>query len=417
MSKGRSITRRAFFGGAAFAALQLLAPVSAIAEEGNGVWDNSGEIPVWVDSIGRKVEIPAEVKRIVPSGVYAESVIASIDSGLLVSGTGGNRELSWLGVGTGLPVTGGLYSASAPIDVEAIKAIAPDLIIDVGELKPSTEVDLDMLQEETGIPVVFVHSDFIHLCRAYEELSRLLRSSRAADLSEYALDVANYIRAGASCVDDGERYSLYVGEGPDGSILRTDGSLLGEAVEEVGCNFPAIGGGVRTREVDNGDLLGWDPDVIVLADRDCYDEYRDADPCSAIAWDCLSAGVFGCVRGSAIVGGMWFGDLSPLSRQLAGSLFLGNLLYPDVYKYEYGDVAEEYYSLFFNKKAAAATTFSMVDKPLPAANALKAKKEARQRKFQEAAVAEIAYEKQWQEEQEEKAREILEQAKQSVGER
>ena len=417
MGRDGSITRRAFFGGAAFAALQLLAPASAVAEVGSGAWDASSETPVWVDSIGRKVEIPAEVKRIVPSGVFAESVIASIDSGLLVSGTGGNRELSWLGVGAGLPVTGGLYSASTPIDVEVIKAIAPDLIVDIGELKPTTEVDLDMLQEETGTPVVFVHSDFIHLCRAYEELSRLLRSSKAADLSEYALDVANYIRAGASCVGDGERYSLYVGEGPDGSILRTDGSLLGEAVEEVGCDFPAIGGGARTREVDNGDLLGWDPDVIVLADRDCYGEYREGSLCSAIAWDCLSAGVFGCVRGSAIVGGLWFGDLSPLSRQLIGSLYLGNLLYPDVYKYEYGDVVEEYYSLFFNKSAATNAVFNMAEKPLLSVDAIKAKKEARQRKFQEAVAAEIAYEKQWQKEQEEKAQEILEQAKQLADER
>ena len=420
MGKNGLITRRTFFGGAAFAALQLLAPASAMAEEENGVWDTNGEVPVWIDSIGRKVEVSKEIKRITPAGVYAESVIASIDPGLLASSAGGNKELSWLGIGKGLPVTGGLYSASAPIDVDSIKEVAPDLIIDVGELKPTTEVDLDMLQEETGIPVVFVHSDFVHLCRAYEELSRLLDSDKAADLSEYALDVANYIRAGASCIDDSERYSLYVGEGPDGSTLRTDGSLLGEVVKEVGCGFPTIGGGTRTRKVDNGDLLSWDPDVIVLADKGCYADYADSNPCTAIAWDCLSAGVFGCVRGSAVAGNLWFGDLSPLGRQLIGSLYLGNLLYPDVYQYKFGDVVGEYYSLFFEGCPAesAISDTTGVNDPLPlSANAIKERKENRRQELQDAVAAEIAYEKQWQKEQEEKAQEILEQARRSANKR
>lgn len=125
-------------------------------------------------------------------------------------------------------------------------------------------------------------------------------------------------------------------------------------------------------------------------------------------------------RKSAVAGNLWFGDLSPLGRQLIGSLYLGNLLYPDVYQYEFGDVVGEYYSLFFEGCPAesAISDTTGVNDPLPlSANAIKERKENRRQELQDAVAAEIAYEKQWQKEQEEKAQEILEQARRSANKR
>ena len=117
------------------------------------------ETRTFTDSVGRTVTIPKELKKIAPSGPVAQLVLYTAAPDLLC---GLAREFPETAEGYiddsyySLPVFGQFYGKNANLNMEALVAASPELVIDIGEPKENIGEELDSLSEQLGIPVVFI---------------------------------------------------------------------------------------------------------------------------------------------------------------------------------------------------------------------------------------------------------------------
>ena len=118
----------------------------------------------FTDSLGRTVELPETLERIVPSGNLAQLVLYSIAPERIV---GWSSRLSGSAVEyfvqdvVNLPVFGTFYGKKANLNKEALMSADPDVVIDMGEIKGTREemaAELDDLQNSIMIPVIFIEA-------------------------------------------------------------------------------------------------------------------------------------------------------------------------------------------------------------------------------------------------------------------
>ena len=64
-----------------------------------------------------------------------------------------------------LPETGQMYGSKANLNLETLLAADPQVVIDLGDKKGDMAEDLDALQEQIGIPVIFIEADLPHTGR------------------------------------------------------------------------------------------------------------------------------------------------------------------------------------------------------------------------------------------------------------
>ncbi len=109
-------------------------------EEVDAVQTDSGTY-VFTDDIGREVEVPENISRIVPSAPLAQIVLTALAPEMFV-GLGAKLTDSSKGILPDylfeLPFFGSLY-AGPELNVEELAMTEPQLIIDIGESKPFSE--------------------------------------------------------------------------------------------------------------------------------------------------------------------------------------------------------------------------------------------------------------------------------------
>ena len=138
------------------------------------------ETTTFTDSCGRAVTIPAEITRIAASGATAQMILMTIAPDMLVglasSPSRAQRpyfpEDMWY-----LPTFGQFYGSKASLNMEALIAAQPQIIIDLGDKKLGHAADMNTIQRQTGIPTVFIEADIDDLSEAYQTLGRLLGRS------------------------------------------------------------------------------------------------------------------------------------------------------------------------------------------------------------------------------------------------
>ena len=162
---------------------------------------------VVTDSLGREVEIPAEVERIAASGPVAQQVLLTVAPEKMVglSGELTDEQLTYLGEDLAdLPVFGQIYGGKGDFNKEAVAAADPQLIIDVGEAKDSLAEELDALQDQIGIPCVHIDSTDLHsYADLYDQLADILDSEKAAELADYCRNAVAEVEAVVAEVPEG----------------------------------------------------------------------------------------------------------------------------------------------------------------------------------------------------------------------
>lgn len=154
----------------------------------------------FTDSVGREVSLPAVLKKIAPSGPLAQIVLYTAVPDKLV---GVARPFSKAAAGyidkkvLELPEFGQFYGKNANLNMEALLKAAPNVIIDIGEKKKTINEDMDKLQEQLGIPCVFIEASLESLPQTYAKLAELFGESFTAEMSE-SLVSENHEKAEAS---------------------------------------------------------------------------------------------------------------------------------------------------------------------------------------------------------------------------
>ncbi|MCZ9313051.1 MAG: ABC transporter substrate-binding protein [Methanocorpusculum sp.] len=316
------------------------------------------EMRTFVDDIGREVTLPAAVDAVSPSGPLAQIVLYSLDPDLLVSIAREFSESQKKYIDPRLltlPVTGNFYGSKAStMNAESIMAMDKelhiDVVLDVGEVKDTMESDFDDISRKTNVTFAFVTQNTLDdIPGSYLKLGRLLsREEQGQRLSNYTSLLLAEFAAGMAKIGDNKKSLIYVTAVDGNSVsMMGKGSYHAEVIDYVGNNVvpSAVSGSGRGDDYTMEDVLRMNPDFIIVSSTTDHAYYKKilSDP----MWQSLSAVKNGNVYEAPNGPYNWMGG-PPSVHRLLSLIWLGNLMYPDVYDYSIDSRVKEFYSLFFH---------------------------------------------------------------------
>ena len=298
----------------------------------------------FTDDAGRQVQLPADIQRVAPSGAQAQLVLFSLcpDKMVGLASSFSGDQFQYLDKKyQSLPVFGSFYSGT--LNMEAVMAAAPQVIIDIGDTKPDNVSDLDGIQQRTGIPTVFIQMTLSTLDAAYARLAQVTGDgAQASAITSYLDQTLGGIAQKVATIPAAQRPSVYYGQN-DGLTATVAGTSHTQVIDLVGAtNVAQVAGSSNTASISMEQLMVWNPDVILLAPGDAY-----ASVATAPAWQGLSAMQTGKFYEIPAGPYNWM-DQPPSINQVLGAVWLANLLYPDVFTDDMVTQAQTFYSLFYH---------------------------------------------------------------------
>lgn len=184
--------RKTFVKGILTLVMVLLVVFSVSAQSVSEAKD-AATTQIFVDDLGREVELPIDIQRIAPSGSNAQVIVYQICPeklcGLCSTLSAKEKEI-YLASLADLPAFGTLYGKKKNLNKETVIMANPDVFIDVGDIKGSVEsmaAELDQVQEDIGVPVIFFEANIYNYDTVFEKLGALLGyAERGKQLAAYA---------------------------------------------------------------------------------------------------------------------------------------------------------------------------------------------------------------------------------------
>ena len=331
------------------------APAEEPAEE------PAAETVMFTDSCGREVELPANITKIAPSGTVATMILAAFAPEELVCiGTKvSENQVPYLYDGIAdLPVTGQLYGGKATLNLEELLATGAEVIIDLGDFKSIAD-DLTALQEQTGLPCVFIEADLAHLADAFRTLGTILgKEERGEELAKLVEETMTMAAENSAKIAEDQRLSVLYSSGSDPLGTNAEGSSQAQALGIVGAKNAVVledvsnkGGG---NMINMEQLYNFDPDVVLVTDAVALEIIE-----TEAAWQELRAVKDGRVYTVPCDPYCWL-SAPPSMNMILGVWWLGNLLYPEVYDYDMTAKAQEIYKVFWNYDLSAEEAAAML---------------------------------------------------------
>lgn len=305
------------------------------------------ETHIFTDDCGREVEVPAGISRIVPTGPLSQMILFSLAPDMLVglaSKMGSATEGIIPEKYRSLPYFGQLYGSS-DLNVESLALAAPQVIIDIGEMKGSTAEDVEALQAQLGIPCVFIESTLATLPETYEKLGRLLGlEAEAAELAAFCGKVYDRSIALVDGLGDDKVQAIYI-PAYEGLSVLARGSYHAELIDLL-CENVAVCEEIVSKgtgnPVDMEQIALWDPECIIFGTPESY-ATLETDP----AWQELQAVKSGRVLLVPDAPLNWMGS-PPGAQRILGLIWLSAVLYPENCDYDVKAEVTEFYEIFFH---------------------------------------------------------------------
>lgn len=308
----------------------------------------SSETREFTDDLGRTVELPAQIDRIAPSGSTANQVLLTMapDKMVGLATDPSEAELKYYGDELAdLPVFGSAFGGKGDINREALAAADPQVIIDTGEAKDGLTEDMDTLQEQLGIPVVFVECAIDDYGAAYETLGELLgMEDRGNELAEYCRNAYSEVEEVMASIPEEERANVLYILGEDGTNVLGKDTFQAQVVDMCANNLAVMDNPSNQgqgSETSLEQIALWNPDTIIFAYGSIYDTVAD-DP----AWDGIAAIDNGSYYEAPGTPYNWL-NYPPTVNQVMGMQWLPRLLYPDKFDDSIADVTKSYYQTFY----------------------------------------------------------------------
>lgn len=303
----------------------------------------------FTDSLGRTLFLPEKISRLAMSGPLTQLYVFPLCPELLAGFSTAFSEEAKKYIPEeylALPELGQLYGGKGSMNLEALLAAAPDVVVDVGEAKDGMAEDLDRLTEQTGIPFVHINATVASAPEAYRRMGELIGDSGKAE--RLAVWCEKSLAAVKTCMEkvdeDGARKTVVYCLGPKGLNVLADGSFHAQIVSLCARNAAVLENPVSHgdgNETDMEQLILWDPDVILFQHNSVYDKV-DGDE----TWGQLRA-----IKNNEyyeIPCGPYGWISSPPAVQcFLGMLWLTDTLYPEYTDYDLKSEVTEYYKLFF----------------------------------------------------------------------
>lgn len=303
----------------------------------------------FTDSVGRTVTVPEKISKIAISGPLSQVYILPLAGDMLVGVSNSfsrDAELYLPAQIMELPEIGQLYGGKGEMDLEALLAADPDVVIDIGEAKQGVVEDMDALSKQTGIPFVHIDATTETSAEAYRILGDLLsRQNEAEELASWCEDTLAMMNSVMERVDaDGCRKSILYCLGDKGTNVMAEGSFHADTINKMGRNVASVeevsfsGDG---NESDIEQIMTWDPDVIIFSPESIFNTVGTLEQ-----WKNVSAIAEGHYYETPYGPYGWLSSPPAVQRYL-GMLWLGAVLYPNHIEYDLKEKVTEYYKLFY----------------------------------------------------------------------
>lgn len=330
------------------AALLLSMTAGCGTSETGALQSAAEETVVFTDSLGREVELSADIERYAVTGPLAQIVcFALYPDGMAALASDWSAEAA-LYIDEdyyNLPVLGQLYGGSGDLNREELAKANPQVIIDVGETKTDLEDDLEGIEEQTGIPTVHIAMDTASTPEAFRMLGELFGMEEEAEtLAVYCAEIYGEMEDIMEQVGDDRTTVLYC-LGDLGCNVICKDSYHSEVIDLLSDNLAVVdtpsskGTG---NEVDFEQILKWNPEVIFFAPQSVYSVVAD-DP----LWqelDAISSGNYYEVPYGPY---NWMGFPPSVQRYL-GMMWMAKILYPEYATYDLEEEVTRYYELFYH---------------------------------------------------------------------
>ena len=243
-----------------------------------------------------------------------------------------------------LPYFGQLYN-TANLNIEELALAAPQVIIDIGRVMSGGAEDMDTLQQQTGIPTVFLSASAEDLPETYRKLGQLLnRQEQAEQLAAFCERLYSRTLSIMEQVGDNKVTALYI-TGEQGLNVLAKGSAHSEILDLLTENMAVVdnpsskGSG---NEVTMEQLALWNPELILFDEDSIYDTVAQQD-----TWKEFSAIASGNYLEVPEGPWNWMGSPSASQRYL-GMIWLTAELYPEYCDYDAKAEIMEFYELFYH---------------------------------------------------------------------
>lgn len=320
----------------------------------------------FADSAGREVEVPAQVEKIAPSGHTAQQVLLTMapDKMVGLSMELTTDQLKYFGNEfADLPVFGAAFGAKGDMNKEAVAAAGPQVIIDTGEYKDGLKEDLDNLQSQLGIPVVFIETPLDGYDKAYEMLGDLLgMQERGTELGEYCAQAYDDTKAAMDAIPESERVNAAYLMGDAGLNAIAKGSYQGTVIDLCANNVVQVekaSGSGTGNEISLEQIAVWNPDLIVFGKDSIYDTVGDD-----AAWAGISAIESKNYYEVPSEPWTWMNN-PPTVNQVLGMQWFPRLCYPDKFDDDLQDVVTGYYKTFYGYDLTQADYDELMATALP----------------------------------------------------
>lgn len=300
----------------------------------------------FTDSVGREVEVPANIEKIAISGPLAQMAVFALAPDKLVGIANEwdkSAETYFDSKYYNLPLLGQLYGGKGELNLETLLASGAQVVIDVGEPKGTIVEDLDGLQAQTGIPFVHITLTLESAGEAYRKLGELLNMKDEAEvLASYCEQTYATVK---NIADSVEKKNVLYCLGDAGLNVIAQGSYHAEVIDLITNNLAVVeqpsskGSG---NEVDMEQLLLWNPDYIIFAPDSVY-----ASVGADETWQGLKAIKDGAYYEAPFAPYNWMG-FPPSVQRYMGMLWLLKVLYPEAATYDLYTEVDKYFTLFYH---------------------------------------------------------------------
>jgi iron complex transport system substrate-binding protein len=307
--------------------LWLLIPAAASAQD-------------FVDAAGRTVAVPDAVHRVLPAGPPADLLLYSLAPDLLVGMVEpwGAAEAAYVPEAyrklAEVPRINRNISAA---DLDRLKALKPDLIVDYGDVTPAYAGIADKLQAATGIPYILLDGKLAATPVSVRGLGRLLgRGERAEEVARCAEAMLARVAAALAGLPSADRVPIFFARGDDGLQAVRPGNVNGEIPDDAGGRSVVPAGKGTFVKMTTTEVGALAPKVVLLDKAD-----------AAAAGTPLQAGLPATTRflvdpGRPIA---WLDDPPSLNR-LVGVVWLAGQLYPERLHVDASDLQGYWKTLF-----------------------------------------------------------------------
>ena len=309
---------------------------------------NSGSKNI-TDAVGRNVEIPNTINKIVSTSPPMTTVVYMIAPdklGAVNSEWTDSEKVYVPSKYQGMPNIGGWYGTQDGSYEEFI-ASNPDIIIE--------SKDLDTVNERQAkfgkIPVVAV-SDPTNVEKVNESIlftgEVIGAKGNAQKLVDFNNKHLDEVHKKSAELSDNDKKSVYYAEGKDGLKTNPSGSSHSQLIDLVGGKNVAnsLNQGANSTmgvQVSIEQVITWNPDVIITTDSDFYAKvYNDSD------WASINAVKNHDVYLSPQSPFKWF-DRPVGANMIIGVPWTAKVIYPDKYAdINMINVTKEFYSNFYH---------------------------------------------------------------------